>query len=79
LIEVKRGMRDASGFFNAVEIDHDGNFDLRGADEFDVDTGFGERLKERRGDTTVRLHADANDRKLGDMFVDSDLTATDGG
>ena len=49
--------------------DHHGDLDLRRADQLDVHAGFGERLKERRGDAAVRLHADAHDREFRDVLV----------
>ena len=71
-------MRDASRLIGAILIDHDGDFDLRSADEIDIDLVVGQGLKPRRRDAGMRFHPHAHDRQFCHMFVDRDLTTTDG-
>src|SRR4051812_6693173 len=61
----------------AVAAD-DGDADLRGADQLEVDPGVGQGAEEPRGDAGVRPHARPDQRHLADVLVEADVGVADG-
>ena len=65
-------MEGGDGLVEVGVADEDGDADLGGGDQLDVDADVTQRLAEVRGDARVGLHARADEGDLADLVVEDD-------
>ena len=70
-------MGELCGAVDVGFVDQDGDFDLGGVDQLDVDSAPAEAIEQASGDAGMRAHPDSHDAELGQAALGSQTGRAD--